>query len=135
MSWTIDYDLIHPYFLLFVYESTLTACFFAFSQNRPGKWRFSISVLYGIIVAASLLFAAIYLGYYLLYNDTIRAENMLPILQTNKKEAFEFISDRIGLPVLFSSLIFLVLLLPLSSAAIKPFPSAGIVTVKCVSYG
>ena len=62
MSWTIDYDLIHPYFLLFVYESALTACFFAFSQNRPGKWRFSISVLYGIIVAASLLFAAIYLS-------------------------------------------------------------------------
>lgn len=114
MSWTIDYDLIHPYFLLFVYESILTACFFAFSQNQPQKWRFSISVLYGIIVAASLLFAAIYLGYYLLYNDTIRAENMLPILQTNKKEAFEFISDRIGLPVLFSSLIFFVLLLPAS---------------------
>ena len=45
MSWTIDYDLIHPYFLLFVYESTLTACFFAFSQNRPRKWRFSISCL------------------------------------------------------------------------------------------
>lgn len=31
-----------------------------------------------------------------------------------QKEAFEFISDRIGLPVLFSSLIFLVLLLPAS---------------------
>ena len=39
---------------------------------------------------------------------------MLPILQTNKKEAFEFISDRIGLPVLFSSLIFFALLLPAS---------------------
>lgn len=72
MSWTIDYDLIHPYFLLFVYESILTACFFAFSQNQPQKWRFSISVLYGIIVAASLLFSAVYLGYYLLYNDTIQ---------------------------------------------------------------
>lgn len=105
------------------------------TKSTP-KWRFSISVLYGIIVAASLLFSAVYLGYYLLYNDTIRAENMLPILQTNKKEALEFISDRIGLPILFSSLIFLrCSYRPLSSAAIKLFPSARIVTVKCVSYG
>ena len=125
MSWTIDYDLIHPYFLLFVYESTLTACFFAFSQNRPGKWRFSISVLYGIIVAASLLFAAIYLGYYL-----------CPSCRPTKKKRLNLFQTASDCPSCFLPLSFLCCSYqPLSSAAIKPFPSAGIVTVKCVSYG
>lgn len=70
------------------------------------KWRFSISVLYGIIVAASLLFAAVYLGYYLLYNDTIRAENMLPILQTNKKKRLNLFQTASDYPSCFLPLSF-----------------------------
>lgn len=136
MSWTIDYDLIHPYFLLFVYESILTHASLPSHKINPKNGAFPFLSFMELSSRQAFCFP-LYTWDTTSYTMTRYARKICcPSCRPTKRKRLNLFQTASDFPFCFLPLSFLrCSYRPLSSAAIKLFPSAGIVTVKCVSYG
>ena len=94
-SWNTDYIHIHTFFLIACYTALSSAITLTLLKKIvPGKSR-TISLCFSLAMSAAFILSVLYLTYYLLYGDIISAENVLPVIQTNRREAWEFITDKI----------------------------------------
>lgn len=95
-SWNTDYVHIHIFFLIACYTALSSAITLSLLKKFvPGKSR-TISLCFSLVMSAAFILSLLYLTYYLLYGDIISAENVLPVIQTNPREAWEFITDKIS---------------------------------------
>lgn len=94
-----SYEFIHPYYLWALYGVVSLV-----SLNRLlgvlSRIKYLILGVYMLLILVDAIGLISTVGYYHLYGDILRTENVLPVLQTNSKEAVEFLVDRIGITVL-----------------------------------
>lgn len=95
-SWNTDYANIHPFFLIACYTSLSSAIILTLLKKLiSGKSR-TVSLCFSLVMSLTFIFSVLFFTYYLLYGDIISAENVLPIIQTNWREAWEFMADKIS---------------------------------------
>lgn len=95
-SWNTDYANIHPFFLIACYTSLSSAIILTLLKKLiSGKSR-TVSLCFSLVMSLTFIFSVLFFTYYLLYGDIISAENVLPIIQTNWREAWEFVADKIS---------------------------------------
>lgn len=126
-SWNTDYTHIHTFFLIACYTSLSSTIILSLLKKLiSGKSR-TVSLCFSLVTSLTFIFSVLFFAYYLLYGDIISAENVLPIIQTNWHEAWEFMADKIS-PVslaLYLSCI-LIFFFIMYTACIKAYSSLSV---------
>lgn len=136
MSWTIDYDLIHPISCFSFTNQPSRHASLPSHKTVQGNGAFPF-LSFMELSSRQAFCLLLYIWDTTSYTMTRYARKICcPSCRPTKKKRLNLFQTASDCPSCFLPLSFLCCSYqPLSSAAIKPFPSAGIVTVKCVSYG